>query len=160
MGEKSYLGYCMADVMATASLCEKQNPNLIRKPKIKKVIFNAPATIIIWEDGVKTVVKCQEGDTYNPETGFALAYLKRLLGNDNTFNKEIAKWVPEPTSSAKTTTPTITFYYKNVHYGCCEAIARAINVLESIPEDGKSMTKAHMYERTTKALNYLMEVLD
>ena len=65
------------------------------RPTIKSVKFNPPATIIFWTDGTKTVVKCQEGDFYNAETGFALAYLKKLLGNDNTFNKEITKWVPE-----------------------------------------------------------------
>ena len=27
---------------------------------IKKVIFNPPATIVFWEDGSKTVVKCRE----------------------------------------------------------------------------------------------------
>lgn len=63
------------------------------KPEIKKVIFNNPATVILWKDGTKTVVKCQEGDTFDKEKGFALAYLKKLLGNDNTFNKVIKKWV-------------------------------------------------------------------
>jgi len=61
--------------------------------KIKKVIYNMPATIIIWADGTKTVVKCQSGDEYDCEKGFVMAYLKKLLGNDNTFNKEINKWV-------------------------------------------------------------------
>lgn len=69
--------------------------NGFSKPKIDKVIYNDPATIILWADGSKTVVKCQEGDTYNPETGFVMAYLKKMLGNDNTFNKEILKHVPE-----------------------------------------------------------------
>ena len=63
--------------------------------QIKKVIFNSPATIIMWNDGSKTVVKCQTGDEYDPEKGFVMAYLKKLLGNDNTFNKEINKWVWE-----------------------------------------------------------------
>lgn len=63
------------------------------KSKIKKVIFNPPATIILWTDGTKSVVKCQNGEEFDPEKGFALAYLKKLLGNDNTFNKEIHKWV-------------------------------------------------------------------
>lgn len=62
-------------------------------PTIKKVIFNNPATIIYWNDGSKTVVKCQNGEYFDKEKGFALAYLKKLLGNDNTFNKEIHKWV-------------------------------------------------------------------
>lgn len=75
------------------------NVMFYRRPKVKRVIFNDPATIILWEDGSKTVVKCQSGDTYNRETGFALAYLKKMLGNDNTFNKEINKWVrPEEAS--------------------------------------------------------------
>ena len=40
-------------------------PMVIRIPDIKKVIYNNPATIICWEDGTKTVVKCSEGDTYD-----------------------------------------------------------------------------------------------
>ena len=59
----------------------------------KKVIFNPPATIIIWNDGSKSVVKAQNGEPYDREKGFVMAYLKKLLGNDNTFNKEIHKWV-------------------------------------------------------------------
>jgi hypothetical protein len=62
-------------------------------PTPKQVIFNDPATIIIWNDNTKTVVKCQSGDLYDPEKGFVMAYLKRLLGNKNEFNKEINKWV-------------------------------------------------------------------
>ena len=62
-------------------------------PSIKRVIFNDSATIIIWNDNTKTVVKCQSGDLYDPEKGFVMAYLKRLLGNKNEFNKEINKWV-------------------------------------------------------------------
>lgn len=61
--------------------------------KIEKVIFNNPATIILWDDGTKTVVRCQPCDEYDQEKGFVMCYLKKLLGNDNTFNKEISKWV-------------------------------------------------------------------
>ena len=46
----------------------------------EKVIFNKPATVVIWNDGVKTVVKCQKGDKYDPEKGLAMAYVKRLCG--------------------------------------------------------------------------------
>lgn len=65
-------------------------------PKIKRVIFSDPATIIFWTDDTKTVVKCQKNDTYDKEKGFVMAYLKKLLGNDNAFNKEIYKWVYKP----------------------------------------------------------------
>lgn len=69
------------------------NPHV--ETAIKKVIFNPPATIIQWNDGSKTVVKCQNGEPFDAEKGFVMAYLKKLLGNDNTFNKEISKWVVE-----------------------------------------------------------------
>lgn len=49
-------------------------------PKIKKVIFNNPATIIIWADKSKTVVKCMDGDEWDPEKGFVMAYLTKLIG--------------------------------------------------------------------------------
>lgn len=75
------------------NLIKKLIGDIAMKPEIKKVIFNNPATVILWKDGTKTVVKCQEGDTFDKEKGFALAYLKKLLGNDNTFNKVIKKWV-------------------------------------------------------------------
>lgn len=42
-----------------------------------KLILNPPATIIIWNDGTKTVVKCTEGDPYDPEKGVALCFLKK-----------------------------------------------------------------------------------
>ena len=48
---------------------------------IKKVIFNAPATIVLWNDGTKTVVKCSENDIFDPEKGLAFCFLKKLLGN-------------------------------------------------------------------------------
>ena len=47
-------------------------------PQIKKVIYNPPATVIIWSDDTKTVVKCQEDDIYNKETGFLLCVMKKV----------------------------------------------------------------------------------
>lgn len=62
---------------------------------IKKVIFNDPATIVIWSDNSKTVVKCQEGDTYDAEKGLALCIAKKYLGNKGNFNEVFKKWIPE-----------------------------------------------------------------
>lgn len=63
--------------------------------EISKVIFNDPATIVIWADGTKTVVKCQEGDVYSKETGLALCIAKKALGNQGNFNDIFHKWIPE-----------------------------------------------------------------
>ena len=61
-------------------------------PKIKKVIFNYPATIIIWNDNSKTVVKVMEDDVWDPEKGLVMAYLKKILGTTR-LRKEIKTWV-------------------------------------------------------------------
>lgn len=56
------------------------------KPHPKKVIFSGPATTILWKDGTKTTVKCQGDDVFNSETGIALCYLKKMLGNKGNYN--------------------------------------------------------------------------
>ncbi|NLC40651.1 MAG: hypothetical protein GX763_07020, partial [Clostridiaceae bacterium] len=63
--------------------------------KIKKVIFNNPATIVLWQDGTKTVVICQEGDTYSKELGLAMCISKKALGNKGNFNDIFKEWVYE-----------------------------------------------------------------
>lgn len=55
----------------------------------KKVIFNDPATIVFWEDGTKTVVKCAKEDAFDPIKGLAIAFMKHALGDGNKHNKVI-----------------------------------------------------------------------
>ena len=64
---------------------------------IQRVLFNAPATIVFWKDGTKTVVKCQDGDVYSEEVGLALCFAKKALGNQSNFNNVFKKWLPEET---------------------------------------------------------------
>lgn len=54
--------------------------------KAVKVIYNPPATIAIWADGSKTVVKCDKDDVYDPKYGLALCYMKKALGSSRAFN--------------------------------------------------------------------------
>lgn len=63
---------------------------------IKKVIFNAPATIVLWTDNTKTVVKCGKNDTYDLEKGLALCIAKKYLGNEGNYNNVFKEWLPEP----------------------------------------------------------------
>lgn len=65
------------------------------KPKIKNVIFNDPATIVFWTDDTKTVVKCQDGDIYDPEKGLAMAITKKIFGNKGNYCNEFKKWLPK-----------------------------------------------------------------
>ena len=61
---------------------------------IKEVIYNDPVTVINWTDGVKTVVRCQEGDTYDEKVGFLLCVTKRAFGNTGYFNTLMKEFVP------------------------------------------------------------------
>ena len=64
-------------------------------PEIIDVIFNEPATVVFWEDGTKTIVKCQKGDSYSKETGLAMAIIKKLYGNKGRYNDIFNKWIKE-----------------------------------------------------------------
>ena len=67
----------------------------LRIPEIKNVIFNDPATIVFWEDGTKTVVKCQDGDGFDPEKGLAMAIAKKAYGNKGNYCNKMKKWLPK-----------------------------------------------------------------
>ena len=61
---------------------------------IDKVIFSDPATIVFWDDGDKTIVKCTEGDAYNPEMGIALCTIKKIFGSSyGEYKKHVGKLV-------------------------------------------------------------------
>lgn len=68
-------------------------------PEIKNVIFNPPATIVLWADNTKTVVKCHGEDKFDPEKGLAMAISKKMLSNKyeyyNVFKKWLKKWEKE-----------------------------------------------------------------
>lgn len=57
---------------------------------VKRIIFNPPVTIVFWQDGTKTVVKCQNGEEFDPEKGLAMAVIKKGMGY-GIFNKLIEK---------------------------------------------------------------------
>lgn len=84
----------------------KKDPYLI--PGIAKVIYNPPATIILWSDKTKTVVKCCENDIYDPEKGFAMAVIKKLCGNDSAlFHKLFKTWALESKDAPEMSIPPI-----------------------------------------------------
>ena len=70
---------------------EFQEMPVVRTPVAKKFIFNGPATIVLWSDGTKTVVKCDERDTFDPEKGVALCYMKKMCGNFNKMERQLKK---------------------------------------------------------------------
>ena len=94
--------------------------------EIEKVIFNEPATIVIWKDGEKTVVKCQEGDAFDPEKGLAMAISKRALGNKGNFNNVFRRWTSDYIYSDLLPDVRLTF----------DDVAKAVRNLFGAGEDG------------------------
>lgn len=66
-----------------------------RNVNIEKVIFNDPATIVIWTDKTKTIVKCQPGDEFDKELGLAMCISKKYFGNKGNYNEVFKKFIPE-----------------------------------------------------------------
>ena len=97
---------------------------------IKKVIFNDPATIVLWKDGTKTVVKCQEGDTFDPEKGLSMAIAKKAYGNKGSYCDVIKKWT-EPYEKQKVEEVKVMINY------CGSELANAFNHLFGKAKDRK-----------------------
>ena len=88
--------YCYNDVMAARDFLNSiYGMSSSHIPEIKNVIFNDPATIVFWEDGTKTVVKCQDCDGFDPEKGLAMAIAKKAYGNKGNYCNKLKKWLPK-----------------------------------------------------------------
>lgn len=57
-----------------------------------KVIFNPPATIVIFNDDTKIISKCDKEDKFSKETGFLMCMLKKNYGNA-TAHKMLEEFV-------------------------------------------------------------------
>lgn len=69
--------------------------------KIKKVIFNDPATIILWADGTRTVVKCANDEKFDPEKGLAMAFAKKAIGNEGWYYDIFKAFLPKEEKEVK-----------------------------------------------------------
>lgn len=132
--------------MTGASSDKSKSKNDISKPKmtygcpcIKKVIFNDPATIVIWDDGTKTVVKCSEGDTYSEWSGLAFCICKKLMGDE--FHKVFKHWcdrddIRKPIYDVRHTDPgchseSVSHYGKDEITNMLESFAKAADIILS-----------------------------
>lgn len=91
-------------------------------PEIKKVHFNNPATVVLWSDGTKTIVRCGDNDIFDPEKGLAIAIAKKSLGNQGNYYNEFKKWLPEEKTDADDTNDILVEPYEEKDTKCdlCE----------------------------------------
>lgn len=60
-------------------------------PNIKRIIYSDKHTIVIWEDGSKTIVKCAGDETFDEYTGFCAAVAKKLFKSTSAVKKVIER---------------------------------------------------------------------
>ena len=77
-------------------LKQRQKKNKRLRELIKQVIFSGPMTIVKWNDGTITRVRCAEGETYDQEKGLLAAMAKKLYEDTNIFVEELAYWCEQP----------------------------------------------------------------
>lgn len=103
-----YTDYCKYGVMRTKEMYRQMlnarygigTARML--PEIADVIFSGPATIVQWKDGTKTVVKCSEGENFDPEKGLVMAITKKALGNKGNYYETIKKWMHPGVTVLKT----------------------------------------------------------
>ena len=93
-----YLEEKEKNIMPTKSFYENLyiNPSFTI-PNIKKVIFSDPVTVVIWENGTKTIVRA-ENESFDPEKGLAMAICKKALGTNKSksnYYDIFKKWLPK-----------------------------------------------------------------
>ena len=103
-----------------------------------QIIFNPPATIVFWKDGTKTVVKCAEGEKFDPYTGFCYAFTEHFLGSISHIKKLCKKsstGLPEASESIveeeKCDGPMSSFEKKSVAYmrrAICDKFSEGWNI--------------------------------
>lgn len=81
---------------AYRELKQRQKKNKRLRELIEEVIFSGPMTIVKWNDGTITRVRCAEGETYDQEKGLLAAMAKKLYEDTNIFVEELAYWCEQP----------------------------------------------------------------
>ena len=60
-------------------------------PDIETTVFNGDTTIVIWQDGKKTIVTKEQDKPYDPYAAFCAAVCKRLFGGTDKVMRVIER---------------------------------------------------------------------
>lgn len=76
-------------------------PTLMTSSLIKRVIFSDKKTIILWNDGSKTMVSCADGEQLDPYMGFCAAFTKGFFGSKHQVEKIVKNADYQPSKKSK-----------------------------------------------------------
>ena len=68
---------------------------------IKRVVFSDRKTIILWNDGSKTMVSCAEEEQLDPYMGFCAAFTKGFFGSKHQVEKMVKNADYQPSKKTK-----------------------------------------------------------
>lgn len=87
---KSNTSYCLVDYTHASKI-------KLQPLKVKKVIFNGNRTIVIFDNGTKSIVKCED-EKFDKEKGLAMALVKAVYGTNESHSNYyniFKKWIPD-----------------------------------------------------------------
>lgn len=73
----------------------------ISKYTPKRIVYNNPATIVFWNDGTKTVVKCAETEIFSEYYGFLACLAKKIYGTNSEISRVIRTHSYQPKEEKK-----------------------------------------------------------
>lgn len=90
--DKDMSKLCISELLGRFSTtCDKPHD------LIKNVVFSGPCTIVMWSDGDKTIVRC-DNEYFDKEKGLAMAIVKKFFGTNESksnYNDIFKKWIQE-----------------------------------------------------------------
>lgn len=94
---RKYMGNKFEGYGDIRDVCQEMIPMLLSKesskmPQPKKVIFNGDATIVIWKDDTKTIVKRSENDESDWRIAIVWCIMKKIFGSYTNADKYIKQF--------------------------------------------------------------------
>lgn len=71
---------------------KQEQERRLKKILPRKWVINGPATILFWQDGTKTIVKCNKDDEFDAQKGYLMAFFEKITGMSK---HQIAKLMDE-----------------------------------------------------------------
>ena len=89
--------YSELRTITEATCVDAPKPQKTLETVCKKVVINGKKgiTTIIWKNGDKTQVRCQDDDEFDPEKGILLCVLKRCFDDRGSYNNWLRRVLKE-----------------------------------------------------------------
>ena len=100
---KKYLDIAQKEYLSSSQTFDKlaDIPQFRTSNLIKRVVFSDRKTIILWNDGSKTMVSCAEGEQLDPYMGFCAAFTKGFFGSKHQVEKMVKNADYQPSKKTK-----------------------------------------------------------